>query len=398
MLLGLVGAPNVGKSTFFKAATLSEVLIADYPFATIKSNHAMGYVKIDCLDKDLGVQCNPREGFCLNGKRFVPVEIMDVAGLVPGASKGKGLGNQFLDDLRRADAFIQVVDLSGKTNEEGKPVEDFYPGKNIEFLERELNLWYSSILKKVWRVFSRTAEMQKKNFAEAVAKQFSGLKVSEDDVKEVLLKTGFNSEKPTKWSDEDVFEFAKQLRHLTKPMIIAANKIDTERGKKNLEKIKKDFPDYVIIPCSAESELALREAARDGLIDYVSGEGKFKISEKGKQKLNEKQKKALEFVQKNILNVYGSTGVQKILDEVVFNMLNYIAVFPAGVSKLADSKGNVLPDCFLIKKGSTALDFAAKLHTDFAENFIKAIDVRTKKIVGKEYKLKHRDGIEIISK
>src|SRR3989338_2691244 len=398
MLIGLVGAPNVGKSTFFKAATLADILIANYPFATIKPNRGVGYVRIDCIDKELKTKCNPREGYCVDGQRFVPCELMDVAGLVPDASKGKGLGNQFLDDLRQADAFIQIVDLSGETNEEGKAVEDYYPGKSIAFLEKEIDLWYVGILKKVWHVFARTAEMQKQNFAQAVAKQFSGLKVTEDDVKKVLLKLGqeYNSEKPTKWSDEQLFEFASQLRKLTKPMVIVGNKIDTLRARENFDKIAGEFPDYNIIPCSAESELALREAAKAGIIDYIPGDNYFKV--KDESKLSDKQNKALKFIKEKILDVYGSTGVQKVLDYAVFDMLNYIAVFPAGVKKLADSKGNILPDCFLIPRGSTALDFAYKLHTDFGKNFVKAIDVRTKLAVGKEHKLKHRDGIEILTR
>jgi len=395
MLIGLVGRPNTGKSTFFKAATMSEVLIANYPFATIKPNHGIGYVKIDCIDKELNTQCQPREGFCINHKRFVPVELLDVAGLVPGASEGKGLGNQFLDDLRQADAFILVLDLSGTTNEEGKPAKDYYPGNDITFLEQELDFWFSGILKKVWKIFSRTLESSKENFVEAVEKQFSGLKVTEEQIKEVLLKTELNSEKPSSWTDEEISKFASELRKLSKPLIIAANKSDTEKAKENFEKIKKEF-DYPIIPCSAESELALREAARDEIIEYVPGESKFKILQEGK--LNEKQKQALDFIQKNVLDTYKTTGVQDILNHAVFELLKYIAVFPAGTNKLTDSEGRVLPDCYLMPPNSTALEFAFKVHQDLGKNFIRAIDVRTKKAVGKEYKLKNRDGIEIIAR
>ncbi len=394
MLIGLVGAPNVGKSTFFKAATLADVLIANYPFATIKPNHGVGYVRIDCIDKELKTKCNPREGVCIDGQRFVPCELMDVAGLVPDASKGKGLGNQFLDDLRQADAFIQIIDLSGKNNEEGKAVEDYYPGNSIAFLEKELDLWYLGILKKVWVIFARTAELQKQNFATAVTKQFSGLKVTEEDVKKVILKTGLNPQTPTKWTEEEVMKFASNLRALTKPMIIVGNKIDSQKGNENFEKIKKEFS-YQIIPVSAESELALREANKAGIINYVPGDNHFEI--KDETKITEKQRVALKFVKEKILDVYGSTGVQKVLNYVVFDLLKYIAVFPAGTKKLADSKGNILPDCYLVPGGSTALDFAYKLHTDLGKNFIRAIDVRTKQTVGKDHKLKHRDGIEIIT-
>ena len=394
MLIGLVGKPSVGKSTFFKAATLAEVEIASYPFTTIKANHGVGYVRVECLDKEFNVKCNPSHGFCIDHNRFVPVELMDVAGLVPGASEGKGLGNQFLDELRAADVFIHIVDASGTLDAEGKPAEDYNVSKDIEFLEDELNKWYYNILMKAWKGFARKVEIEDINFSEAVEKQFSGLKVNEEQVKTVLLKLNF-SEKPSQWSKEQLMKFASALRRESKPMIIAANKIDAEKAKENYEKLKKEFPDLIIIPCSADSELALREAAKAELIDYIPGETHFSV----KGELNEKQKQALEKIKKNVLEKFDAgTGVQEILNAAVFDLLKYIAVFPASANKHADSKGNILPDCFLLPQGSTALDFAYFLHTDFGKNFIKAIDARTKKALGKNYELKHRDGLEIVTR
>ena len=391
MLIGLVGKPNCGKSTFFKAATLADVLIANYPFATIKPNSGMAYVKIKDLAREFNKVSNPREGFVKKEFRLVPFELMDVAGLVEGASEGRGLGNEFLNDLSSADAFIHVVDMSGETDAEGKPTKNYYPGKDIGVIEKELDLWYLGILKKVWKTFSKTIEVQKTNFAEAIARQFSGLKVTQEDVKEVMRKSKLNFEKPSLWNNDEISEFASLLRKLTKPMIIAANKIDRPDGKENFEKIKKEF-DYPIVPCFSEGELALREADKNGLIEYIPGEKNFEI----KKELSEKLKNALEQV-KEIIKEFGSTGVQEILNKVVFEVLEYIAVYPAG-AKLADSKGNILPDCFLMKKGSTALDFAYRLHTDIGDNFIKAIDIRTKRAVGKDYELKNGDGLEIMTR
>ncbi len=394
MLIGLVGKPSAGKSTFFKSTTLANVLIAAYPFATIKPNHGVGYVKIDCLCKEKKVKCNPQKGYCVNGKRFVPVELLDVAGLVEGASKGRGLGNQFLDDLTSADVFIHIVDISGETDAEGKETKDYNPVDDVKMLESELDLWYVGILKKVWKTFSRTLQNTKGDFAKAVAKQFSGLKVVEDDIKEVVRKEVFDVEKPNNWSDEELLRFAHCLRHLTKPMIIAANKCDRPNAGKNLKELKKVYPDLMIVPCSADSELALMEAGKARLIEYIPGENGFEF----KDGLNDKQREALESIKKNVLDVYDSTGVQDVLNKTVFELLNYIAVFPASVNKLADSKGNILPDCFLLKKGSTALDFAYTVHSDLGDNFIKAIDARTGRAVGKEYKVKHRDGFEIMTR
>ena len=396
MLIGLVGKPSVGKSTFFRAATLGEVEIASYPFTTIKPNRGVGYVRIDCIDKEFNAQCNPKHGFCINNQRFIPVEIMDVAGLVPGASEGRGLGNKFLDDLRQADVFIHVVDVSGKTDPEGKPLpegENREPAADVEFLEKELDEWYCNVLKKVWKTFAKKTEIEKTKISESITRQFSGLKVGEEDVKDVLRKNDL-PEKISRWSDEEITKFASGLRKQSKPMIIAANKSDAENGEKNLNSLKEKFPESVIIPCSADSELALREASRGKLIDYVPGDGNFEI----KGELNEKQERALKKIRENVLKKFeAGTGVQSVLNKAVFEILEYVAVFPAGAGKLADGKGNVLPDCFLLPKKSTALDFAYYLHTDFGKNFIRAIDARTKRVIGKEHELKHGDALEIVT-
>ncbi len=396
MIIGLVGKPSAGKSTFFKAATLAEVEIANYPFTTIEKNEGIGFVKVRCADQDFGTQCNPRFGYCLNHKRFVPVQIIDVAGLVPGAHEGKGRGNQFLDDLRQADALIHVVDMSGSIDANGNPVNpgSYDPIKDIEFLETEIDMWYLGILKKGWEKFARQIKQENLDIHKALGKQLSGLKVTEEMVEDAIKKLNLG-ESVDKWSNENMKELATELRKMSKPIMIAANKIDLPAAKENYERVKEKFPEYEIIPCSAEAELALKEAAKKELIRYIPGDNNFEIIQK--DKLNEKQQKALSFIKTNILERFKSTGVQKILDTAVFKLLKYIAVFPGGVNKLQDSEGRVLPDCFLLPFGSTALDFAYSLHTDLGDKFIKAIDVRTRKIIGKDHKLNHLDVIEIVT-
>ena len=394
MLLGLVGKPSCGKSTFFKAATLAEVEIAPYPFTTIKANHGIGYVRVECIDKEFNTQCNPNKGFCISHQRFVSIDLMDVAGLVPGASEGKGLGNQFLDDLREADAFIHIVDASGKTDTLGKQTENHNPCEDVKFLEEELDAWYHNILLKVWKGFVRKAELEDTKFSEAVTKQFSGLKVKEEQVKKVLLKLALPL-KPSGWNEKQLKNFSSELRKISKPMIIAANKCDDEDAVKNIENLKNNFKEHLIIPCSADSELALRQATKAGLVEYIPGEKDFRIL----KPITEQQKQALDKIKKNVLDKYQfGTGVQQILNTAVFDLLKYIAIFPGSPNKLKDSKGRILPDCFLLPSGSTALDFAYHLHTDFGKNFIRAIDARTKMAWGKDHVLKHRDILEIISR
>lgn len=398
MFIGLVGKPSVGKSTFFKALTLMDVAIASYPFTTIKPNMGVGFVKIDCVCKDFGKQCNPREGYSEKGYRFVPVKLMDVAGLVPGAYEGKGHGNQFLDDLRQADVLIHVVDVSGSTNEKGEnvPAGSYDPANDIRFLEFELDMWYQGIFNKIWRKFSYQANQEKAGVEKAIAKQFSGLKVDEDLAKAVIKRLDLDAKPLLNWNEDDVRALAVELRKETKPIIIAANKADISCGKENYERIKREFPNYIMIPVSAEAELALKEAKKHELIDYIPGESDFSITKTGEEKLSDKQKAALDFIKENVLKKFTSTGVQQVLNSAVFDLLGYIAIFPGGVNKLEDSEGRVIPDCFLMPAKTTALDFAFRLHTDIGKNFIRAVNVKTKIAMKKEQELVHRDVIEIV--
>tara|TARA_Y100000310_G_scaffold332606_1_gene408516 strand:+ start:126 stop:1322 length:1197 start_codon:yes stop_codon:yes gene_type:complete len=396
MIIGVVGKPNVGKSTFFKSATLANVEIANYPFATIKPNSGVGHVKVDCVDEEFDTQCNPRTGFCLEHKRFLAIELVDVAGLVPGAYEGKGLGNAFLDDLRPADVLLHVVDASGGTNEKGEVVEEgsYDPVEDVKFLENELDMWYLGIMKRGWEKFARTMQQERANVVKTIAKRLSGLKVTEEHVEDCLKEKNLSGKAPEIWNESEMLSFAQGLREKTKPIVIVANKCDKNSAKKNIESLKKNFSKYVIIPCSADSELALREAEKSEMITYVPGGSEFKINE---SKLNDKQKEGLNIIRKKVLEVYGTTGVQQALNVAVFDILDYIHIYPGGMNNLADKDGNVLPDCFLMKNGASALEFAFRIHSDIGNGFIKAMDVKRKMPVGKEHILKNGDVVEIMT-
>lgn len=396
MLIGIVGKPSCGKSTFFKAQTLANVEIANYPFTTIHANRGTGYVKVECVDKEFNTKCNPRFGYCIDSKRFVPVELLDVAGLVPGAHEGKGMGNQFLDDLNQADVLIHIIDVSGSTNEKGESVPplSYDPANDVKFLEHELDMWYLRLIEKGWDKFARTVNQERAELNKAVAKQLSSFRVTENLMKKVMEKLNLDLD-IMKWDRNILMKIATELRLATKPMIIACNKIDVPGASDNYERLKNEFAGGLLVPCSAEAELALREAAKHGLIKYVPGDNNFEIIDESK--LNEKQKSALEFIKKEVLGKYGSTGVQNVLDIAVFELLKYIAAYPVATNKLTDKDGRLLPDCFLIPAETTALEFAFKVHTDLGNHFVKAIDQKTKLVVGKEHKLKQRDVIEIVT-
>ncbi|MFH1332437.1 MAG: redox-regulated ATPase YchF [archaeon] len=395
MIIGLVGKPNCGKSTFFKAATLADVEIANYPFTTIEKNDGVGFVSVDCVDNFFNVQCNPKFGFCVKHKRFIPVQMIDVAGLVPDAHLGKGRGNQFLDDLRQADVLIHIVDVSGSVNEHGEPVDpgSYDPANDVRFLEVELDMWYFQIIKKGWERFSRQIVQERADVVKALAKQLSGLKVTEEHVLTAFRELNLPMD-VLSLNDDHLKALASELRQVTKPMIIAANKLDIASSDANLERLTKQFPQYKIIGCSADFELALKEAAKNKLIQYIPGSSSFTIL--NESNLSQKQRDALNFIQL-FLNRNSGTGVQKILNYAVFDLLNYIAVYPVANSRLTDKENRILPDCLLVPKNTTALDFAFRVHTEIGSNFIRAVDLKTKKVVGKDHKLQHSDVIEIVS-
>lgn len=397
MLIGLVGKSNCGKSTFFAAATLIDVEISNRIFTTIEPNKGVTYVRSKCPcgggkpDGRFSVMqsCNPQNSKCIDGIRFVPAKMVDIAGLVPGAHEGKGLGNKFLSDIMEANALIHVVDISGSTDESGNPVAPGSrdPKDDIKFLEEEIDYWILGILKRNLTTLSRRMDSTKEKFSAVVHNQLAGLGIKLNEVEQALIETEITPQS----DDYDLLKFIKVLREKSKPIILAANKIDIQGSEKNLERLR-DIG-YELFPCSAEFELALRRAAEKGIIEYNPGGGDFKLL----KEIGETHRKALEHI-RSFLKERGSTGVQKIIDHIVFEVLEMIVVYPVeNEHKLTDRKGNILPDAFLMKRGSTALDLAYKVHEDIGKKFIAAIDAKSGKNVSSSYQLKNGDVISIKS-
>jgi ribosome-binding ATPase YchF (GTP1/OBG family) len=395
-MVGIVGKPNTGKSTFFSASTLAPTEIGSYPFTTIKPNKGIGYVRTPCACKDFSVQDEPNNSLCLDGIRLIPVELIDCAGLVPGAWEGRGLGNQFLDEIRKADALIHIIDTSGGTDSEGRICKtgEHDPVEDVRFLEEEITMWLANILRRDWVKISRTVEAKTDDLFSLLEDRLSGLTIKRSQISEALRRAGLGVEKPETWDEKDFLKFVDVLRQISKPMLIAANKIDISTSKGNLEKLK--TLDSPVVPCCAEAELALRRAVDKRLIDYRPGDCNFKTITP--EKLTESQTKALETIRSKVLLTYGSTGVQEAINAAFFNLLSMISVYPVeDLEHLADHKGRVLPDAYLVPYGTTARQLAYIIHTELGEGFIYAVEARNKRRVGENYILKDRDVISIVS-
>ncbi|ADQ67039.1 translation-associated GTPase [Halogeometricum borinquense DSM 11551] len=390
--IGLVGKPSVGKSSFFNAATMNDVPEGAYPFTTIDPSVGEAYVRVDCAAPEFDETCTPSVGFCDNGTRYVPVKLVDVAGLIPGAHEGKGLGNQFLTDLNEADVLVHVVDFSGETDIEGEATEGHDPREDIDFLEDELDMWYLDILEKGLERYRSGYHGEEKNVEEDLAEQMSAFKTNKDEIKQVILSLGLSLD-PDDWDDADKEAIAREIRKRTKPMLIAANKMDKPVAQENFEEITSD-PEYdhlTFVPASAHAEKALKNAEEAGIVEYEPGSSDFDIV----GDVSGEQEEGLEQI-REFLNAYDGAGVQASLETALFDVMGAIAIFPGSANGKSDTQG-VFRDCFILPEGSTTEDFAYHLHSDIGDGLLHGIDCRSKRQVGSDHELEHRDVLEIVT-
>jgi len=398
-LIGIVGKPSAGKSTFLNAACLTNAKVSELPFTTIEPNKGVAYVKTDCVCKELNLNDNPKNSYCVDGNRFIPVNVLDVAGLVPDAHKGRGLGNKFLNDLIKADVLIHIVDISGSLDKTGKRIKmgENDPYEDILFLENEINLWFKQILEREdWAKFVKSYARERKKFIEELYKRLSGIKINRNQIILALKNSNLDEKDPSVWSDDDLLDFSMKLREISKPILIIANKIDKEIGMDNYIKLK-NKTESDVLPCSALAEFFLRDYHREKKIEYLPGTDEFNII--NEQNLSQKELEMLKNIREKILKPLKETGIQNALNFAVFNILNQICVYPiSDLNKFTDNNDNVLPDAFLVKQGTLLRNFIRdKIHTDLADHFIFGIDARTKKRLGENYELKHNDVIKIVT-
>ena len=387
--LALAGKPNAGKSTFYTAATMADVEVANYPFTTIDANRGVSAVRTRCPCLDLDERCGNER--CHDGKRYVPIELLDVAGLVPGAHEGRGLGNQFLDELMDADAIIQIVDASGGTNEEGEPVEigTHDPLDEVDFIETELDRWLAGIVDRNWETIERQSRSPDFDLEDALTDVLSGLGAGEADITACLRDLEYPSD-PIQWSDDNKTALATAIRRRTKPILLVANKADIAPAE-NIERLQ--ALETPVIPTSADGELALRRGVEATAIEYDPGDETFEIT----GDLSEAQQSGLDQL-RSLMDDYGGTGVQRALDTAVYELLDHLTAYPVeNETRWTDKQGNVLPDAHLLPRGSTPRDLAYAVHSDIGAGYLHAIDARTKRRIAEDYELEEGDVIKIVS-
>ena len=390
LTVALAGKPNAGKSTFYTAATMADVDVANYPFTTVDPNRGVTYVRTECPCLDREERCGAEN--CRDGKRYVPIELLDVAGLVPGAHEGKGLGNQFLDELTNADVVLNVVDASGATNAEGEPVEvgSHDPLDDVDFIEEEMDLWLAGIVDRNWESVERKSRSPDFDLDAALSDMLTGFGATEYDVTAVLRDLEYPDD-PKAWSDADREALARAVRRRTKPIVVVANKVDAAPDDA-VDRIR-EGTDKPVIPATADGELALRRAADAGVVDYDPGDESFEIV----GDVSDDQRAGLDALRESMAT-HGGTGVQSALNAAVYDLLDRITAYPVqDAGKWTDGTGNVLPDAFLLASGATPRDLAYAVHSDIGEGYLHAVDARASRRIGEDHELTEGDVVKIVS-
>ena len=386
--LALAGKPNAGKSTFYKAATRADVDVGNYPFTTIDPNRGVTHARTRCPCLDREERC----GNCAEGIRYVPVELLDVAGLVPGAHEGRGLGNQFLDALTDADAILSVVDAAGETDTEGEPVEvgTYDPVEEADFVEAELEQWLAGIVEANWETVVRKSRSPDFDIDDALTEMLTGFGATVYDVAASLRAVEY-PEDPQQWTDGDRERLARDLRQRTKPIVLVANKADVAPDG-NVDRLRAGTA-APVVAATADGELALRTAADAGVVAYHPGDDDFDVV----GDVSETQREGLETI-RAVMADHGGTGVQAAIDAAVYDTLDMITVYPVqNETRWTDGSGETLPDAVLLPRGSTPKDLAYAVHSDIGDGYLHAVDARSNRRIGENHELAEGDVVKVVS-
>lgn len=316
----------------------------------------------------------------------MPIELLDVAGLVPGAHQGRGLGNKFLDDLRHADALIHVVDVSGTTDAEGKVTRGYDPSVDIAWLRSEIVAWVRGNLGQRWGGIRRRHVAVKATAVETMQAQLSGYSANAQIVARALDRAGVRNVPLEDWDEPTIDRVVEAFVDEKFPTVIALNKIDHADADKNIAKIAKMHDPESIVLCSAISEVFLRKMAKQGYIRYTPGSEYLDTREDliadgdpdggGLKELDEKNKNRIENLKDMVLYRFGSTGVVQVLKKAA-DMLGLVPVFPVRNTTTFGSGASeskyVFRDCVLVNKNSTVGDVARKVLGDAPIAYVEGV-------------------------
>jgi ribosome-binding ATPase YchF (GTP1/OBG family) len=398
--IALIGKTNAGKTTIFNTVTGRNEPIGNYMFTTQNPVSGTTYVTSPCVHKEFGVIDNPINSKCIDGWRYIPIEIIDLPGLIKGASYGRGLGTRFLSEAMKADAFIHVVDASGSIDEDGRIAEPGTgdPFRDYQEIEGEIVQWYKNLLEnnldKILKKIETTKNEQQA--INVVYETLAGVKITKLHIIQALEDMGVSVYDFRSMNDEKLWRLASLLRDISKPTLIVANKMDIPVADSGFKQLKDKIKDKIIVPISANLELLLKRAEQKGTVRYNPAEENFLVIDSSN--LSKDEKKALDFFNKFLIREMMRAGTQFALNVAVFKLLRMNVVYPvADPKKLSDKKGNVLPDAYLVPDGSTVKDLAEIIHSELAVGLLYAIDIRTGLRLPPTYRIKDRDVLHLVS-
>ena len=380
-MLAFVGKPSAGKSSFLNSVTNSKAKVGAYPFTTIDPNHGTAVFPTPCPCGDEGWEgglCTPRSGVCTHGThpphtRYIPIPVLDVAGLVPGAAEGEGLGNKFLDDLRQAKILVHVVDVSGTTDERGKEARGYDPQADVAWLIDELVSWVAGNLEAKWGNTAKRHARTRGRIVDTLQAQLSGYGTKPALTARLVAALGFHdSVDLAAMEPEDIRNIAATFVDLRFPIIYALNKIDHPDADLNILNVVQACGEDRAVLCSAKAEIALKKWAAKGYITYTPGSDTVEKS----PSFPEKYAASLESIEDLVLYRHGGTGVHDVIQMAV-SQLGLFPVYPiasfssaraidapststASSSSSSSTPGGCFPDVVMVAPGTTARSLAIK--------------------------------------
>ncbi|ETV95289.1 hypothetical protein H310_11190 [Aphanomyces invadans] len=380
LVIGCVGKPSAGKSTFFNAVTDGKAKVGNFPFTTIEPNEGITYYTTECPCKSRGKSglCKPRYGQCVGGTRHIPVKLLDVAGLIPGASEGAGLGNKFLDDLRHAHVLMHIIDVSGTTNEKGETTIGYNPLNDADWLTTEIHNWVFNNLWKRWGSIARRHSATQSTLRATFQGQLSGYGASVATILAMLNSMGDAVKEPcvlTTWGEAEVHALVDAFLTQRFPTILVLNKADIGNDTdKNIERIVDKYGGDRCFVASAASEVFLRNMHTKRHIMYEPGDMVYTTSDDDASLLPllPKMSARLDQVSDMVLFRYGSTGVRAAINAAVA-LSNMVVVYPVkSLKNLTTVEGDVFGHAILVRAGTTVREVAYVLSPVVGANYLYA--------------------------